>query len=319
MVSALPSVQVGHTRLKVPVMGLGTAPIGGQKTPGAQEQAVSTIRYALDNGIYYLDTAPFYGAGLSERVVGAVLSQLPRTSFVLSTKVGRLITPEGNAVFNFSRDGILRSIEESLKRLKLDYIDILLVHDPDEHYQEALDYAFPTLIELRRQGVIKAVGSGMNQWQMLADFARYSDPDCFLLAGRYTLLEQGALDVFLPLCQQKGISVFLGGVFNSGILARGAQTDATYNYAPAPQEVTEKVKRLEAVCTRYQVPLNVAALQFPLAHPAVTALLVGAESAEEVATNLRSLHTQIPAELWTELREEGLLNEAAPVPQQTIL
>ena len=319
MVSTLPGVQVGHTNLKVPVMGLGTAPIGGQTTPDAQEQAVSTIRYALDNGIYYLDTAPFYGAGLSERVVGAVLSQLPRTSFVLSTKVGRLITPEGNAVFNFSRDGILRSIEESLKRLKLDYIDILLVHDPDEHYQEALDYAFPTLIELRRQGVIKAVGSGMNQWQMLADFARYSDPDCFLLAGRYTLLEQGALDVFLPLCQQKGISVFLGGVFNSGILARGAQSGATYNYASAPPEVTEKVKRIEAVCARYQVPLNVATLQFPLAHPAVTALLVGAESAEEVATNLRSLHTQIPAELWTELREEGLLNEAEPVPQQPIM
>jgi D-threo-aldose 1-dehydrogenase len=315
MITALPTVQVGRTQIKIPRIGLGTAPLGAYTTPDAQAQAIATIRYALDNGIYYIDTAPYYGAGLSERLVGEVVTQIPRSSFVLSTKVGRLITPEGNVVFNFTRDGILRSVEDSLKRLKLDYVDILLVHDPDEHYKEALDYAFPTLIELRSQGVVKAIGAGMNQWQMLADFARHTDPDCFLLAGRYTLLEQGALDEFLPLCHQKGLGLFLGGVFNSGILARGPNSGATYNYAAAPQEIIERVKRIEEVCARYQVPLNVAALQFPLAHPAVTALLLGAEAPEEVATNLQSLHTEIPAELWAALRNEGLLHEAAPIPQ----
>jgi len=287
--------------------------------PISQEQASTVVDYALDNGIRFIDTAPFYGFGQSERYLGVALAQVPRTSYVLSSKVGRLITTEGKAVFNFTRDGILRSIEESLARLRLDYVDILLIHDPDNHYKEALDEAFPTLAELRRQGVIKAVGAGMNQWQMLADFARNADFDCFLLAGRYTLLEQGALDEFFPLCQEKGIGIFLGGVYNSGILARGANPGAKYNYADAPSEILERVRRIEAVCARYQVPLYVAALQFPLAHPAVTALLVGAEAPGEIATNLRALSTPIPSELWSTLRSEGLLHEAAPVPQHSVL
>lgn len=296
-------------------MGLGTAPMGTI----TQEAAMGTIQYALNNGIRFIDTAPLYGAGKSERSVGMALASVPRESVVLSTKVGRLVTPEGGVVFNFTRDGILRSIEESLQRLKLDYLDILLVHDPDEHYKEALDVTFPTLAELRSQGVVKAIGAGMNQWQMQADFARHADPDCFLLAGRYTLLEQGALDEFFPLCQEKGIGIFLGGVYNSGILARGARPGAQYNYANAPEEIIERVRRIEDVCARYQVPLYVAALQFALAHPAVTALLVGAERPEEVATNLRALQTEIPADLWEALRAEGLIHQAAPVPQDAVI
>ncbi len=315
MASPLPTARVGRTQLEVTKMGLGTAPLGSLFRPITQEQAEATIHYALDNGIRFIDTAPFYGFGQSERYLGTALAQVPRSSFVLSTKVGRLITPDGRAVFNFTRDGILRSVEESLQRLKLDYVDILLVHDPDDYYQDAVDFAFPTLAELRSQGVVKAIGSGMNQWQMLAQFAREADPDCFLLAGRYTLLEQGAIDEFLPLCQSKGISVFLGGVYNSGILARGPRPGAKYNYEDAPPEILARVQRIAAVCERFQVPLNVAALQFPLAHPAVTALIVGAEEPQEVEANLNAPGVSIPPAFWSALRGEGLLHEAAPVPQ----
>ncbi len=209
---------------------------------------------------------------------------------------------------------MLRSFEESLQRLGLERVDILHIHDPDEYYREALDVVFPVLADLRRQGVIRAVGAGMNQWGMLADFARNADFDCFLLAGRYTLLEQGALDELLPLCEEKDIGVFLGGVFNSGILATGASPGAKYNYADAPPEVLEKVSRIEAVCARHDVPLHVAALQFPLAHPAISSLVVGARSTEEMQANMAALWTAIPEDLWEELRAEGLLHEEAPVP-----
>ncbi|HZR44854.1 MAG TPA: aldo/keto reductase [Ktedonobacteraceae bacterium] len=314
MTTSLPVKRVGHTALEVSVIGLGSAPIGGMYRTVSQEQVNEMVQYALSNGIRFIDTAPFYGEGQAERYLGAALAQVSRTNYVLSSKVGRLITPEGKVVFDFSRDGVLRSVEESLQRLQLDYIDILLVHDPDDHYRQALDGAFPALVDLRRQGVIKAIGAGMNQWQMEADFARNVDVDCFLLAGRYTLLEQGAIDEFFPLCLQKGIGVFLGGVFNSGILASGPRPGAKYNYQDAPAEIVERVRRIEAVCTRFGVPLRIAAAQFPLAHPAVTALVLGAESVDEVAANLQALHTPIPAELWDALRHEGLLHEAAPIP-----
>jgi D-threo-aldose 1-dehydrogenase len=299
-------------------MGLGTGPLGKYR-PISQEHASAVIHYALDNGIRFIDTAPYYGSGLSEQYLGAALAQVPRSSYVLATKVGRIITPEGKAQFDFTRDGILRSIEDSLKRLQLDYVDILHIHDPDQYYHEALHTVFPVLAELRSQGLIKAIGAGMNQWQMLADFARNADFDCFLLAGRYTLLEQGALTEFLPLCQMKGISVFLGGVYNSGILARGAKPGAQYNYKDAPPEILERARHLEEVCARYGIPLHVAALQFPFAHPAVTAVIVGAESPNEITTNLQALRTPIPTELWTALKEEGLLDKDAPTPSQPIL
>lgn len=309
MAAQLSMVPIGRTALQVSRIGLGSAPMGRLDQPAA----VATLRAALEGGIRFFDTAPLYGAGLSEEHFGAVLPHVPRDSFVLSTKVGRLIKPDGTISFEYSRDAVLRSIEESLQRLKLDRIDILLIHDPDNHYQEALNEAFPTLADLRSQGVIGAIGAGMNQWQMEADFVRNADPDCFLLAGRYTLLEQGSLE-FLELCRQRNIGVFLGGVFNSGILAAGAQSGATYNYSEPPAAIKERVAQIEAVCKRHNVPLHVAAVQFAAAHPAVTALLLGAVAPAEVQANLEALAAPTPAAFWAELRAEGLVDQQAPLP-----
>jgi D-threo-aldose 1-dehydrogenase len=314
MTTPFPTKQVGRTDLHVSVLGLGTGPLGGLYAPVPEDEAIETVHYSLAHGISLFDTAPFYGAGLAERRLGMALRDVPRESYVLSTKVGRLVTPEGGVRFDFSRDGVLRSLSESLERLGLDRVDILHIHDCDDYYRQALDVVFPTLAELRGQGVIRAVGAGLNQWEMLAEFARAADFDCFLLAGRYTLLEQGALDELLPLCAEREIGVFLGGVYNSGILATGARPGAKYDYADAPPEVLEKVRRIEEICARHGVPLHVAAMQFPLAHPAISALLTGARSALEVEANMEALWAPIPADLWEELRAEGLLHEEAPVP-----
>ncbi len=305
---------IGKTGLAVSSFGLGTAFLGENFKPTSEQAAFETINYALSKGINFIDTAPLYDAGVCEQRLGLALNAIPRDSYVLATKVGRLVQPDRSVTFDYSRDGVLRSIEASLKRLQLDRLDILHIHDPDNHYREALDTAFSTLAELRSQGVIRAIGAGMNQWQMLADFARNADFDCFLLAGRYTLLEQGALAEFLPLCAARQISVFLGGVYNSGILATGGRPGAIYNYEAAPPEVLERVNKIEAVCARYDVPLNVAALQFPAAHPAVTALIVGAQSPAEIEANLQAFQHPIPSQLWADLKTEGLLDEAAPVP-----
>jgi D-threo-aldose 1-dehydrogenase len=224
------------------------------------------------------------------------------------------VLPGGQVVFDFSRDGVLRSFEESLRRLKLDRVDILLVHDPDDNEQQALAHAFPALAELRAQGVIGAIGSGMNQWQMEQRFAENFDVDCFLLAGRYTLLEQTALE-FLARCQERGIGIFLGGVYNSGILAMGPRPGATYNYADPPVEIVERVGRIQAICARYDVPLHRAAAQFALAHPAVTAVVLGAVLPAEMQANRDALFAPIPSELWADLWHEGLLREDAPTPK----
>lgn len=318
---AIPTVHVGHTALTIPIFGLGTAPLAAGNSykagsPVGQERASAVIHASLQEGICWFDSAPFYGGGLSEGYLGNSLAQVPRASYQVSTKVGRYMTPDGGTRFDFTRDGILRSIEKSLQRLQLDSVDMLLVHDPDDAYQEALDVAFPTLVELRSQGLVKAIGAGMNQWRMLADFARFADPDCLLLAGQYTLLDQDALAEFFPLCQSKGISVLLAGVFNGGVLAVGPREGAYYKYAPASPAILARVGQIAEICANYQVPLATAALQFSLAHPAVTALVVGAESPEEVATNLQALQTPIPPELWEALRSAGHLPAAAPVPQQ---
>ncbi len=309
----IPMARVGRTELYVPRIGMGTAPLGNWHNPIDDATATATLRAAIDHGMRFVDTAPLYGAGQAERRVGQGLAAIPRDSYVLCTKVGRLVNPDGTVPFDFSRDGVLRSVEASLERLGLDRIDILLIHDPDDHYRQALDEAFPALADLRSQGVIKAIGAGMNQWQMLSEFARNADFDCFLLAGRYTLLEQESLG-FLSLCQERGIGVFLGGVFNSGILATGARPGATFQYAPAPPAIMERATRIEAVCTRHNVPLSVAAVQFPLAHPAVTALILGGRSPDEIAANYRALQMPIPAALWDDLHAEGLLREDAPMP-----
>lgn len=314
MAHPLSTNQLGRTRLEIPAVGLGTTPLAGLYAPIPEERARETVEYCLANGVTFFDTAPFYGAGESERRLGAALAGVPRDSYVLATKVGRLIGPDGSVTFDFSRDGVLRSLEASLERLGLDRVDILHVHDPDDYPEQALHEAFPALADLRSRGVIGAVGAGMNQAEMLSRFAREADFDCFLLAGRYTLLEQGALDELFPLCREKGIGIILGGVLNSGILATGAVPGAKYEYADAPAEVLDRVARIEAVCARHGVPLRVAALRFPTAHPAVTALLTGAESPRQVEDNLAALRTPIPAVLWTELKAEGLLHEHAPVP-----
>ena len=311
-------------------VGLGGAPLGNLGRVVPEEDALGAITAAWDVGVRFFDTAPHYGLGLSERRFGVGLAGRPRDEFVISTKVGRLLVPNGDVarmddegfvvpactrrVRDYSRDGVLRSLESSLQRLQLDRVDILLVHDPDDYYREALNGAFPALHDLRAQGVIRAFGAGMNQSKMLADFVRNTDLDVVLLAGRYTLYEQGALDDLLPLCVARGVSVVAGGVFNSGLLAtdRPGQS-ATYNYAPPPAEVIDRVSRIAAVCERHGVSLPAAAVQFALAHPAVTTACLGARSAAEVRRNASLYSVDIPTALWNDLKDEGLLRRDAPV------
>jgi D-threo-aldose 1-dehydrogenase len=326
-------VPLGRTRLAVTRVGLGTAALGGLYAVVDEDTALATIRQAWASGLRFFDTAPLYGHGLSEHRVGLALADAPRGELVLATKVGRLLRPDAppddsqlsggfdrwpaapsiNPVFDFSYDGVMRSVTESLERLGLDRADVLQIHDPDEHFEQALAGAYRALDRLRDEGVIAAVGAGMNQAAMLARFAREADFDCFLLAGRYTLLDQTALRELLPLCLERGIAVIVGGVFNSGLLA-GPRPGATYDYAPAPPELVERAQRLRDVCGRHGVPLKAAALQFPLAHAAVTSLLVGARSPDELAEDLELLRTPIPDELWVALRRERLLDEEAPTP-----
>ncbi|MAS33382.1 MAG: aldo/keto reductase [Anaerolineaceae bacterium] len=307
MSESIPLVQVGQTDLKVTTIGLGTAHIA----KGSTEQAVAIIHKALELGITLLDTAPLYR---TEPYLGLALQGVPRESFVLATKVGRLPDGQGGFTFNYSRDDILKSIDNSLTALKLDHVDILHIHDPDDHYEEALNEAFPTLAELRHQGVIKAVGAGMNQSKMLADFATSANFDCFLLAGRYTLLEQTSLDDIATIHDRR-MSIFAGGVYNSGILATGATANATYNYRAAPAPIVEKAKRLEAICTRHNVPLNAAAVQFTAANPGITSLVIGADQVEQVEANVNAMRVEIPVAFWQELRAENLIEPNAPLPE----
>lgn len=328
-------VPFGKTSLATTRLGLGSAPLGGLFNPVSDATAHGVVQHAYDVGLRFYDTAPLYGYGSAEQRVGHVLAQRPRDSFVLATKVGRLIRPreaagsgvdEGGAgqfrdapplvpVFDFSYDAVMRSFEESLKRLGVDRIDVLHIHDPDKHFAEALSGAYKALDKLRSEGTIKAVGSGMNQAEMLARFAREADFDCFLVAGRYTLLDQAALPELLPICEQKGIAIIIGGVYNSGILANLDNPDrATFNYEPAEQHWLEKARAIKAVCDRHNVPLQAAALQFPLAHPAVAVVLTGARSTEELDQNLAFMCQPIPADLWAELKSAGLLPAEAPTP-----
>jgi len=326
-------VQLGGTSVKVTRLGLGSAPLGNLFQEVADVDARSVVATAYDAGIRFFDTAPLYGYGLAERRLGKVLSEKSRDSFVLASKVGRLLragvppdptqfhegeafyksAPEVSPVFDFSYDGVMRSVEESLERLSLDRIDILHIHDPDEHYEAALDGAYRALATLRSEGVIGAVGAGMNQAEMLVRFATDADFDCFLLAGRYTLLDQSAFRELLPLCRAKGISIIIGGVFNSGLLA-DPRPGARFDYVPADQDLVLRAQRLDAVCRRHGVPLKAAALRFPLGHPAVAAVLVGCRSVAELEENIRMFGTDVPAPLWEELRSEGLLDEELPTP-----
>ena len=294
----------------------GGAPIGGLYAPVSDEAAAQTLAAAWAAGVRAFDTAPHYGAGLSERRVGAFLAGQPRAEFAVSTKVGRRLVPDADGeraaefwgtpsltrVRDYSCDGVRRSLEESLQRLGLDRVDIALIHDPDDFLAQAADEAYPALADLRAQGVIGAVGAGMNDSAPLAWLLERCDFDCVLIAGRYTLLDQEAAAGLFPLCLDRGVAVLAGGVFNSGVLADPVQ-DARYDYAPASAEVLAQARRLRAACARHGVPLAAAALRFTLRHPAVTAAVVGARSAAEITADAGYLDAPIPDALWTELAE----------------
>lgn len=285
------------------------------------------IEGAWNHGLRFFDTAPLYGYGLGEMRTGRVLRDKPRSDFVLATKVGRLLrgdvspepaqfyfgTPPVNPVFDFSYDGVMRSVEESRGRLGFDKIDILHIHDPDDHYEEALKGAYPALDQLRSEGVIGAVSAGMNQAEMLTRFAKEADFDCFLLAGRYTLLDQVALQELLPTCLERGVAIIAAGVFNSGILG-DPKPGTHYNYQEAPAELVDRAQRLRAVCERHGVPLRAAAIQFPLGHPAVSCVVVGCRSLDQLLDSIRMFETEIPSALWDELKAERLLPEEVPTP-----
>ena len=323
---ATETVQIGRTGLRVTRLGLGGVALSGAppatdpERPTAQSEAVALIQRSLALGVNYLDTAPMYGVGESEARYGEALRGVPRERYVLSTKVGRVLRPPAPGAttatwaFDFSAGGVRASFAASLERLGLERVDILFVHDPDDHYEQALAEAFPVLVELRAAGRVLAIGAGMNQWQMELNFARQGHCDCFLLAGRYTLLDQTALSEFLPYCVERGIAVVAGGPYNSGILAVGSRAGATFNYRAASPDMLEKAARIGQVCAAHDVPLKAAALQFILAHPAIVSVIPGARSIQEVEENARMVEHPIPAALWAELKERGLIAAAAPTP-----
>jgi D-threo-aldose 1-dehydrogenase len=287
-------------------LGLGTAPLAGLYEAVAEQVAVAAIERAWELGVRYFDTAPRYGAGLAERRLGAALRGKPRESFAVSTKVGRLLRPGASAwhgapalvdYFDFSRDATLRSLEGSLDRLGLDRIDVALVHDPDDHFEEALAGAFAALQQLRDERLVTAIGVGANDARVLCRFAREADPDCVLVAGRWTLLDRRAGAELLPLCEEHGIAVVVGGVFNSGLLAGGD----TFEYERAPTELRDRARTLGETCTAFGVPLPAAAMQFPLRHPAVSSVLVGCRDAAEVEEDVRLFALDVPDELWWQL------------------
>jgi D-threo-aldose 1-dehydrogenase len=320
-------------------MGFGGAPLGNLYRKVSEENAQGALQAAWDAGIRYFDTAPQYGLGRSEMRFGKAISGLDRDALTLSTKVGRLlvdcapeeVTPEAfvdvpqkKIVFDYSYDGVMKSHEASLQRLGVDRIDILLVHDvdafshgsreaSDARVRELFDEGgYRALAELRDAGVVGAIGAGVNEWEVCETLLGLGDFDCFLLAGRYTLLEQEALESFLPLCVKRDVVIILGGPYNSGILATGAIEGARYNYAPAPPEILDRVRRIEAVCADHGVRLIEAALQFVLGHPAIRTVIPGAVNAAEVEANVAILSRELPDALWSDLKSAGLLRRDVP-------
>lgn len=323
-------------------LGFGTAPIGNLYKAVDPEDAQKTLDAAWKAGIRYFDTAPLYGLGLSETRLNRFLFGKKRKDYVLSTKVGRLLdvcdpkqrtgigkffdTPSRREIYDYSYDGFMRSIEFSLERLGVDSIDVIFIHDVDvfnhktaavrdAHVKTILNSGIKALEKLRSEKVIKAFGAGVNEWEVCETLTRNSDVDIFLLAGRYTLLEQDSLNSFLPLCEERGIGIVLGGPYNSGILATGPKPGAWYNYDPAPKAILERVARIEAVCRRHKVKLAQAALRFPMHHKNVVSVIPGGVSPKEVALNVATLDAKIPKSLWKDLKAEGLLHKNAPVPR----
>ncbi|MFI6488697.1 aldo/keto reductase [Streptomyces sp. NPDC050564] len=322
---------LGRSGVEVSELSFGAAGIGNLFTAVSDEQAYEALDAAWAGGIRYFDTAPHYGIGLSERRLGAALRERSRAEYTVSTKVGRLLEPtdaggddlaDGFAVpathrrvWDFSADGVRRSLDASLERLGLDRVDVVYLHDPDDHAEQAFREGYPALEKLRSQGVVGAIGAGMNQAEMLTRFVRETDVDVVLCAGRYTLLDHRALTELLPDAQERGTSVVIGGAFNSGLLA-DPRPGATYNYAAAPTELLDRALRLKAVAERHGTTLRAAALAFPAAHPAVASVLVGSRSADEVRDCVQQFATPVPSEFWVELLAEGLLPATAPVPVQ---
>lgn len=316
-------------------LGLGVAQFGNLYRETTEQEAVGAIDAAWAGGIRYFDTAPHYGLGLSERRLGALLRQKPRDEFVLSTKVGRLLEPNPGGEsrrdddmfevpathtrrWDFSADGVRRSIEESLDRLGLDRIDIAYLHDPDDFADQAVNEAIPALIELREQGVIGAVGAGMNQSALPAEFIREADIDLIMLAGRFTLLEQGALDELLPLAEQRNVGIVIAGVYNSGLLASPRpDAHAKYDYGQAPAELIERANAIADACERHGVDLPTAALAFVSRHPAVASVVVGARTGAQVRSNIERFETPVPAALWKDLEDEGLIAPFTAEPRRT--
>ena len=325
---------IGTTDIAVTELGFGGAPLGVVGDLITDEEAVAIMRRAWDGGIRYFDTAPLYGHGLSEKRVGRALRELPRDAFVLSTKIWRLLVAreEGERVarardrepfairHDYSFDAVRRSIESSLDRLGLDRIDILLCHDIDAWthgdaqpgiFDAARNGALPALRELREQGVVRAIGLGVNEWQVCSRVLDMMDVDCFLLAGRFTLLEQDPLDTFLPKCLQRDVSIIIGGPYNSGILTTDDRLRATYDYKPAPDHLWQKAQAIRRMCESHGVDPRAAALRYPLRHTAVAAVIPGVRAIEEVETNLDLFARDIPDALWRDLADAGLTREIA--------
>ncbi len=330
--------RLGRSGLEVTEYGFGGAPLGNLFRPVPERAVHDLLEATWTAGFRFFDTAPFYGFGLSERRLGDFLRARPRGEFVLSTKVGRLLRPNPGdhpdrkayvealpfePVHDYSHDGVMRSFEDSLQRLGLDRVDVLLMHDigrfthGDRHeamFRTAMSGGAKALERLRASGAVGAIGLGVNEWEVCEAAMDHLDWDCFLLAGRYTLLEQEALESFLPRCEREGASIIVGGAFNSGILATGSKPGARYNYAPAPQEVLDRVARIEAACARHGVRLPAAALAFPLAHPAVACLIPGMADPRELEANLDLLAEPVPPALFADLKREGLMRADAPTP-----
>jgi D-threo-aldose 1-dehydrogenase len=318
--------ELGRSGLAVTELGLGCAAIGNLYTEVDDETAAATVDAAWDGGIRLFDVAPHYGLGLAERRLGTALAARPRGEYVVSTKVGRLLIPvagsrsrdpEGFAVpaayerrFDYSADGVRASIEASLARLGLDRIDIALIHDPDGHEEQAFAEAYPALERLRGEGVVRAIGAGMNQAGLLTRFVTDTDVDVVLLAGRYTLLDQRAAEALLPAAQERGVGVMAGGVFNSGLLAR-PEAGARFDYRAAPAALIEAARAIEASCARYGVPLRAAAARFPLRHPAVAAVLIGARTPQEITEAVALRRLAIPDALW-----DALAGQACDAPAE---
>lgn len=335
----------GRCDFTVGPLGFGGNALGNLYDAVAEEAAFEAVAAAYELGVRFFDTAPLYGHGVSEHRIGRALRRYPRESFILSTKVGRLLKPHGKVaparlppsqggifvdelpfqpVFDYTCAGVVRSVEDSLQRLGTNRIDLALIHDADEWthganldatLKEVREGALPALEKLKAEGTVRAIGAGVNQWEACERLLEIGEFDCFLLAGRYSLLEQGALESFLPSCERSNIPIVLGAPFNSGILATGATEDARYNYLAAPAEVKARVASIERVCAAHGVALAAAALQFPLGHPAVAIVIPGSRSRQEAIRNAELMAAPIPDGLWADLKAENLIPAAAPTPK----